>query len=62
VGMTRAKKTLFLSHAKSRNLFGNSFHLPISPLLKNIKEDLINRKKVEKGKKVVRNRQLSLFS
>jgi len=62
VGMTRAKKTLFLSHAKKRNLFGNSFHLPISPFLNNITEELITRGRVETGKKKVRNKQLPLFS
>jgi len=62
VGMTRAKKTLCLSHAKKRNLFGNSFHLPISPFLNNITEELIKRGRVETGKKKVRNKQLPLFS
>jgi len=62
VGMTRAKRTLFLSHAKKRNLFGTSFHLPISPFLDNITEELLKRGRVEKGKKKVRNKQLSLFS
>ena len=62
VGMTRAKRALFLSHAKKRNLFGNSLHLPISPFLNNIKEELIKRGRAEKGKKKVRNKQLSLFS
>ncbi len=62
VGMTRAKRSLFLSHAKKRNLFGNSLHLPICPFLNNIKEELIKRGRVEKGKKKVRNKQLSLFS
>ena len=62
VGMTRAKRALFLSHAKKRNLFGNSLHLPISPFLNNIKEELIKKGRAEKGKKKVRNKQLSLFS
>ncbi len=62
VAMTRAKRTLYLSHAKRRNLFGNSLHLSISPFLKNIKEELITRGEVEKGKNKVRNKQLSFFS
>jgi len=62
VGMTRAKRMLFLSHAKKRNLFGTSFHLPISPFLNNITEELLTRGRVETGKKKVRNKQLSLFS
>ena len=62
VGMTRAKRTLFLSHAKKRSLYGNPLHLPISPFLKNIKEELIKRGRVEKGKKKKQDKQLSLFS
>ena len=62
VGMTRAKRALFLSHAKTRNLFGSSLSLPISPFLSDIKDELVKRGKVEKGKKRVRDNQLSLFS
>lgn len=62
VGMTRAKRSLFLSHAKKRSLYGNPLHLPISPFLKNIKEELIKRGKLEKGKKKKQDKQLSLFS
>ena len=61
VGMTRAKRTLFLSHAKKRNLFGNSYHLPASPFLNNIKDELVRKGRVEKGEKKVRKKQLSLF-
>jgi superfamily I DNA/RNA helicase len=49
VGMTRAKRSLFLSHAKKRNLFGNWLNLPVSPFLNNIKEELIKRGRAEKG-------------
>ena len=62
VGMTRAKRALFLSHAKTRNLFGSSLSLPISPFLSDIKDELVKRGKVEKGRKRVRDNQLSLFS
>ena len=62
VGMTRAKKMLFLSHTKKRNLFGRSFALPISPFLMSIKEDLVKKAKTEIGEKKVKDRQLSLFS
>jgi DNA helicase-2/ATP-dependent DNA helicase PcrA len=62
VGMTRAKKMLFLSHVKKRNLFGRSFALPISPFLLSIKEDLVKRAKTEIAEKKVKDRQLSLFS
>jgi superfamily I DNA/RNA helicase len=60
--MTRAKRSLFLSHAKKRSLYGNPLHLPVSPFLKNIKEELIKRGKLEKGKKKKQDKQLSLFS
>ena len=62
VGMTRAKKMLFLSHAKKRNLFGRSFSLPISPFLMSIKEDLVKKARTQIGEKKVKDRQLSLFS
>ncbi len=62
VGMTRAKRALFLSHAKKRNLYGKWLNLPISPYLDNIKEELLKKGKLEKGKKKVKDKQLSLFS
>nr|MBC8457442.1 ATP-dependent helicase [Deltaproteobacteria bacterium] len=62
VGMTRAKRALFLSHAKRRNLYGNWISLPISPFLGNIKEELIKRDELKKGKKKAKDKQLSLFS
>jgi len=61
VGMTRAKKMLFLTHARKRNLFGNQLNLPISPFLDNIREELIKRGKSKNGKKKVRDKQLPLF-
>lgn len=61
VGMTRAKRALFLSHAKKRNLYGNWINLPISPFLGNIKEELIKRGELRKGKKKAKDKQLSLF-
>ncbi len=62
VGMTRAKKTLFLSHARKRNLYGRSFALPVSPFLDAIREELVRREKTEGGRKAVKDRQLKLFS
>jgi len=61
VGMTRAKKALFLSHAKTRNLFGMNLSLPISPFLLDIKDELIERGEAERGRKKPRHSQLSLF-
>ena len=62
VGMTRAKKMLFLTHAKRRNLFGNHLGLPVSPFLLTIKEELVRRGTFEKGKRKPKDDQLSLFS
>jgi DNA helicase-2/ATP-dependent DNA helicase PcrA len=62
VGMTRAKKSLFLSHAKTRSLFGKNFSLPFSPFLLEIKDELIKRGEAEKGRKKQRDDQLSLFA
>ncbi len=41
VGMTRAKRILFLSHAGKRSLFGRELSLPRSPFLDAIEEDLV---------------------
>jgi len=62
VGMTRAKKMLFLSHAKKRNLYGRSFALPVSPFLDAIREELVRKEKMEGVKRAVKDRQLKLFS
>ncbi len=62
VGMTRAKKMLFLTHARKRNLYGNLLGLPISPFLDSIKEELVRRERLENGKKRAKDSQLSLFS
>jgi len=62
VGMTRAKKMLFLSHAKKRNLYGRSFALPVSAFLDAIREELVRREKTEGVKRAVKDRQLKLFS
>jgi DNA helicase-2/ATP-dependent DNA helicase PcrA len=43
VGMTRAKHILVLSHAGKRFLFGRELHLPRSPFLDAIEEDLVER-------------------
>ena len=61
VGMTRAKKALFLCHARSRNLFGSNLSLPISPFLLDIRGELIKRGEADKGRKKSRDSQFSLF-
>jgi DNA helicase-2/ATP-dependent DNA helicase PcrA len=41
VGMTRAKRYLYLSYAKRRHLFGREYRLPRSPFLDPIEEGLL---------------------
>ncbi|HUU40062.1 MAG TPA: UvrD-helicase domain-containing protein [Desulfatiglandales bacterium] len=62
VGMTRAKKRLFLSFAKTRNIYGNRLNLPTSPFLEDIREELLKKDKAIRGKAKARNNQMSLFS
>jgi DNA helicase-2/ATP-dependent DNA helicase PcrA len=63
VGMTRAKRFLYLTRALRRNLFGRELHLPPSPFLAAIEERLIESlapgapRRPERG----RGRQLELF-
>jgi superfamily I DNA/RNA helicase len=62
VGMTRAKKYLYLSHAKKRFLLGREYHLNRSPFLNGIEKDLIELAKGEYKRKEKReDNQLSLF-
>jgi uncharacterized protein (TIGR00375 family) len=61
VGMTRARKGLFLSYAKGRNLFGTNLSLPVSPFLLQIQDELIKRGEMEDKRKKPRDNQLSLF-
>jgi uncharacterized protein (TIGR00375 family) len=62
VGMTRAKKYLFLSHAKKRFILGREYHLKRSPFLNKIEKELIELTKSEYKKPVKKNdNQLSLF-
>ncbi|UCF72921.1 MAG: UvrD-helicase domain-containing protein [Deltaproteobacteria bacterium] len=62
VAMTRAKRMLFLTYAKRRNLYGNWLNLPISPFLDAIREGLIKRGEFERWKKKPKDKQLPLFS
>lgn len=42
VGITRAKEKLYLSHAKSRMLYGSTSHNPISRFIEEIPEELLD--------------------
>jgi uncharacterized protein (TIGR00375 family) len=62
VGMTRAKKLLYLTHARSRMLRGRKFNLPQSPFISTIQQELIQQIKNKPHKKPdEKDNQLSLF-
>jgi superfamily I DNA/RNA helicase len=62
VGMTRAKKLLYLTHAKSRTLRGRKFNLPKSSFIESIQQELIQQIKNKARKKPdEKDNQLSLF-
>jgi len=63
VGMTRAKKRLFLSHADSRFLLGKEYKLPRSPFLDRIEQELLEqtREKARQKKTPAEQEQFSLF-
>ena len=62
VGMTRAKKMLYLTYAKNRNIRGRNFRLQKSPFLGSIQQELIQQIKNKPPKKEAeKDNQLSLF-
>lgn len=56
VGMTRARKKLYLSHAAKRQLYGKTLRLPVSRFLKGlpecVKRSAMVARKVQKEKKI----------
>ncbi|MFH1287777.1 MAG: UvrD-helicase domain-containing protein [bacterium] len=64
VGMTRARKILYLTNAKQRKLFGMQRSLKHSPFIDNIEKDLLEIAQARKGKKKIQTTnddQLSFF-
>ena len=62
VGMTRTKKLLYLTSAKSRTIRGRKLNLPKSPFLNSIQQELIQQIKNKPLKKPDdKDNQLSLF-
>jgi DNA helicase-2/ATP-dependent DNA helicase PcrA len=62
VGMTRAKRYLFLTYASKRLIRGKAYHLTRSPFLDSIEQELIELAKHEYKGYIKRNKdQLSLF-
>lgn len=60
VALTRAKNLLYLTYPKKISIMNIKHEIPISPFVKNIKEELINFEKIER-KKIKDDGQLSLF-
>ena len=62
VGMTRAKKLLYLTRARTRILRGRKFNLPKSSFIQSIQEELLQQIKNKPRKKPEeKDNQLSLF-
>jgi len=62
VGMTRARKHLFLSHAERRFLHGREYRLERSPFLDSIEKELVESERQEYQKKAGKaERQMNLF-
>jgi len=62
VGMTRAKRFLFLTHAERRFLYGREYRLKRSPYLNHIEDKLIELSKSEFQPRIkMENNQLGLF-
>ncbi|UCF95930.1 MAG: UvrD-helicase domain-containing protein [Spirochaetaceae bacterium] len=64
VGMTRAKRYLFLSYAARRRLFGREYRMPRSPFLDPIEEGLLELKRSQArtaGPSATGKKQLDLF-
>ncbi len=61
VGMTRARRFLFLTHARKRYLFGREYRLDKSPFLAGIEEELTEQSTAEyRKRKTKEDAQLSL--
>lgn len=62
VGMTRARRFLFLTHAGRRTIFGNAYNLPRSSFLNHIETELYELSRQDARKKPPEEpRQLELF-
>jgi DNA helicase-2/ATP-dependent DNA helicase PcrA len=61
VGITRARKTLYLIHAAKRRAFGKPTEAGRSPFLDEIPADLVDVQEIKKRKKTRRPVQEGLF-
>ncbi|MDD4143074.1 MAG: UvrD-helicase domain-containing protein [Prolixibacteraceae bacterium] len=63
VGMTRAKRLLYLTHSGSRNFHGHRFSLPVSPFITSIQMELLRKVHNTAPKRKDRDgHQLNLFN
>ncbi|MDC0336331.1 ATP-dependent helicase, partial [Pseudodesulfovibrio sp.] len=60
VGMTRAKRNLYISRADSRQIYGKTLNLPPSRYLREIPEELVTKSTLA-AKKVRKEKQLGLL-
>ncbi|OPY71578.1 MAG: ATP-dependent DNA helicase PcrA [Syntrophorhabdus sp. PtaU1.Bin002] len=62
VAMTRAKKELFLIHARRRSMFGKREHRSPSPFLREIEDEFTETQVVpDRGTRRTANKQMKLF-
>ena len=60
VGMTRAKRNLYISRADSRQIYGKTLNLPASRYLRELPEQLVTKSTLA-AKKVTKEKQLGLL-
>ena len=60
VGMTRARRNLYISFAKTRQLYGKTLNLPPSRYLREIPEHLLTKSTLA-ARKVTKEKQLGLL-
>lgn len=61
VGMTRAKRYLFLSHSDNRFIYGTNLEMRRSPFIDQIELELLERPEIELKPKRKKDNQLKLF-
>ncbi|HBE94631.1 MAG TPA: DNA helicase UvrD, partial [Desulfovibrio sp.] len=60
VGLTRARSSLFMSHCASRRMFGKTFKLGLSSLVRRLAQDMLRKSAIRRHVRKS-ERQLSLF-
>jgi superfamily I DNA/RNA helicase len=60
VGLTRAKSMLYMSHCASRRIFGKTFKLGLSSLVRPLPQSMLRKSAIRRHVRLS-ERQLSLF-